>query len=198
MASRAQNYAVGIGGGAAAGAATGASIGGPWGALIGGVIGGGAGAVGAAVKSNDEDAQKRKLAEMQARQRKLAAIMLLRNQAASHGTDTQDIDAWLDREGMDYEQNLQNKQLAAAQRLDPNAFVGMAQNLARTGQGIYNAANAPKSTGIPTIQDGAYSLNPQRFSLNGDYHAGNAPTLQEEPTDYPLDPTRFRLNGGFR
>ena len=106
MASRAQNYAVGIGGGAAAGAATGASIGGPWGALIGGVIGGGAGAVGAAVKSNDEDAQKRKLAEMQARQRKFAAIMLLRNQAASHGTDTQDIDVWLDREGMDYEQNI--------------------------------------------------------------------------------------------
>lgn len=184
MASRAQNYAVGIGGGAAAGAATGASIGGPWGALIGGVIGGGAGAVGAAVKSNDEDAQKRKLAEMQARQRKLAAIMLLRNQAASHGTDTQDIDAWLDKEGMDYEQNLQNKQLAAAQRLDPNAFVGMAQNLARTGQGVYNHATAPKYTsGIPTIQDGAYQLDQPRL-LQGD--------------EYPLDPTRFRLNGGFR
>jgi hypothetical protein len=106
-----------------------------------------------------------------------------------------DLDAQLTKEGIDYEQNLENKQLALAQRLDPNAFVGMATNLARTSGSLYNQANRPQpptqaapaqaaqSTGIPTIQEGAYELQKPRLL---------------EDDEYSLDPRRFSLTGGFR
>lgn len=156
MASRGQNYAVGIGSGAAAGAASGTAILPGWGTLIGGVVGAGAGAIGAAVKSNDEDAQRDKLSAQQARERQLALVRLLRDRAAADGADTTALDSSLEDEGISYNQNLQNKQLALQQRLDPNAFVGMAQNLARTSGGIYRAANQPQQQqqlgGLPDYQ----------------------------------------------
>lgn len=168
MASRAQNYAVGIGTGVASGAATGASIGGPWGALIGGVVGGGAGAIGAAVKSTDEERVQRRLAERQERERKMAAIMLLRNEAARYGADTTYLDFALDKQGMDLSQAAERRQLAEEQRLDPNAFVGMAQSGARLAGGLYKAANQPQMQ-QPTQIQGIPSY--ATLQNQGDYQA---------------------------
>lgn len=169
MASKAANYGVGIGTGVASGAATGATIGGPWGALIGGVIGGGAGAIGAAVKNSDEDRQRRKLDELQARERKQLVLQLLGAQAREYGADTGVADVLMEKQGMDRGQAEERRQMALAQQLDPNAFVGMATAGARAAGGIYKAANQPgmsqptQISGIPsyaTLQDrGDYQVD---------------------------------------
>jgi len=172
MASKAANYGVGIGTGAAAGAATGASIGGPWGALIGGVVGGGAGAIGAAVKNSDEDKQRRKLAELQARERKQLVLQLLGAQARAYGADTGVADVLMEKQGMDRGQAEERRQMALAQQLDPNAFVGMAQAGARAAGTLYKQGQQqqPSMTqptqiqGIPSYatlqnQGGDYQFN---------------------------------------
>lgn len=170
MASKAANYGVGIGTGVASGAATGATIGGPWGALIGGVIGGGAGAIGAAVKNSDEDKQRAKLEELQARERKQLVLQLLGAQAREYGADTGVADVLMAKQGMDRGQAEERRQMALAQQLDPNAFVGMAQAGAKAAGTLYKqgqqqpAMSQPTQiSGIPsyaTLQDrGDYQVN---------------------------------------
>lgn len=143
MATRAQNYAVGIGGGAAAGAASGAAIGGPWGALIGGVVGAGGGAVGAAVKSNAEDDERQRLQEEQKRRRKRMLIDLLQRQAASYGQNTEDISATLGANDERRAEAQETRGLMQSQELSPQAFLPIAQQGLQAANTAYTKANAP-------------------------------------------------------
>lgn len=169
MASKAANYGVGIGTGAASGAALGTSIVPGWGTLIGGVLGAGAGAIGAAAQNGAEDTQRAKLAELQARERKQLVLQLLGQQAREYGADTGVADVLMAKQGMDRGQAEERRQMALAQQLDPNAFVGMAAAGAKAAGGLYKAANQPamsqptQISGIPsyaTLQNqGDYQVN---------------------------------------
>ena len=149
MASTGQNYAVGIGTGAASGAATG-SVFGPWGTLIGGVVGAGAGAIGAAVKTNAEADERDKLKEEQRRRRKQMLIDILQRQAAEYGQPTEDIEAIRGVDRVHRAERAENQGLADAQQLDPQAFLPIAQ------QGLTAANNTYKSFQTPQV-------NPQQM-----------------------------------
>ena len=194
MASKAARYGVDIGTGVASGAATGASIGGPWGALIGGVVGGGAGAITAAIGNADEDRAKRRLMQQQERERKLALIQLLGEQARAYGADTSVADTMLAQRGLDISQYNQRKQFTLDHQIDPNAFVGMATSGAKLAGGLYKAGLSQPQGQMtqPTQIGGDYpSLqNP------GAYQLQQPQLLQSD--EYSLDPSRYRLQGGFQ
>jgi hypothetical protein len=193
MASKAARYGVDIGTGAASGAATGATIGGPWGALIGGVVGGGAGAVTAAIGNADEDRAKRRMLQQQARERKLALIKLLGEQAREYGADTGVADTMLERRGLDIGQYNERKQFTLDHQIDPNAFVGMATAGTKAAGGIYKAVNAPQMTqptSVPSMPAYPSLQNPGAYQLQD-------PQLPQGD-EYALDPNRYRLSGGFQ
>lgn len=196
MASNAQRYAVGIGGGIASGAATGASIGGPWGALIGGVIGGGAGALSAAVQNSDEAQQREIITAARERQKKQLMLSLLRNEAKKGGYDTTLIDTIAAKRGMDYQNALEDRAYANANRLDPNAFVQMAQNGIAAGRGIYNSLNTPSAANVnvPTIENNQFQLQPMQGSLADEQYASR-PDMWQRSTAASLIGEPDLLNG---
>lgn len=153
-------YASGIGTGAAAGAATG-SVFGPWGTLIGGVVGAGAGAVGAGFAEKDARVAERKLKQDQERRRRQHLISVLRNQAAGYGIPMDDLDAMLEAQGMERQEGMENEAFAASQELDPNAFVGMAQN------GLTAANNTYKSFQPTQLQQQAPVALPGAATVQG-------------------------------
>lgn len=149
MATPGQNYAVGIGTGAAGGAASGAAIGGPWGALIGGVVGAGGGAVGAAMANKKEADEKRRMIAAQQRSRQSIWVDLLRNYAAKHGQDTTYLDTLRQLNGEDLSNQAQDAQFAAQHRIDPMSFAPIAQYGTQAAGSIYKSLNTPSAPAAP-------------------------------------------------
>lgn len=203
---RGGRYAVGIGSGAAAGASLGTSILPGWGTLVGGLVGAGAGAIGAGINEGNIADEDRELREQQALRKKQIALAMLRKQAQMYGMDTSGADASLAAKGLLEQEELERQQLAATRELQPDAFVGMAQNLGNTAAGVYRGFK----TNVPSIDDGTYGVT-QGFdeAVNTATQPGAytmaQPQLVSGPNVDPydqgynsLDPSRFRLRGGFR
>lgn len=203
---RGGRYAVGIGSGAAAGASLGTTILPGWGTLIGGVLGAGAGAIGAGINEGNIADEDKALKEQQALRKKQIALAMLRKQAQMFGADTSGVDATLAARGLLEQEQLEQQQLAATRELQPDAFVGMAQNLGNAAAGVYRGFK----TDVPSIDDGQYGVT-QGFdqAVNTAVQPGaytmQQPRLAAGPNVDPydqgynsLDPSRFRLRGGFR
>lgn len=149
MATSGQNYAVGIGTGAAGGAASGAAFG-PWGALIGAGIGAAGGAISAGVANSKEADEKRRMLAAQQRSRHDILLDLQRNYAAKNGVDTTYLDTLRALKGEDLQNASQNAQFAAQHRIDPSSFVPIAQLGTQAAGRVYNKLNAPQSPyGMP-------------------------------------------------
>jgi hypothetical protein len=188
MVSHAARYGTDIGTGALTGAASGASIGTAvlpgWGTAIGGavggLVGGGVGAVQAAVGNADEDRAKKRLEAQQARERQSALVAVLEQQARSEGADTSDLDAWMDARGIQRNQYAQTQAFNLQNRLDPNAFVGMAKSGAQLAGSLYKAGQ-PQPMSQPMQIQGMPSY----------------PTLQNPGADYQIDEDRLRQLQGL-
>ena len=174
MASNAQRYAVGIGTGAASGAALGSSILPGWGTAIGAALGAGAGAIGAATGNSDEEKRRRLIEEQRAREKKMVLLELLRNQAVQNGYDPTLLDTTIKMKGLDYQNALEDRAYANANRLDPNAFVQMAQQGALAARGIYNGFNQAPAVAAPATSN-QFQLTPMQGSLLDEDYANATP-----------------------
>lgn len=149
MATSGQNYAVGIGTGAAGGAASGAAFG-PWGALIGAGIGAAGGAISAGVANSKEADEKRRMLAAQQRSRHDILLDLQRNYAARNGVDTTYLDTLRALKGEDLQNASQDAQFAAQHRIDPASFVPIAQLGTQAAGRVYSGLKAPQSPyGMP-------------------------------------------------
>lgn len=142
MATKGQNYGVGIGTGAAGGAAAG-SVFGPWGTAIGAGVGAIGGAISAGVANAKEADEKRHLEQAQERSRKAILYDLYRKMAQSGGFDTTYPDTLMQLKGQQLAEQAQNAQFAAAHRIDPNSFATMAQLGTQAAGRTYNSLNQP-------------------------------------------------------
>lgn len=192
MATKGQNYAVGIGTGAAGGAAVGSSILPGWGTAIGAGVGAIGGAIEGAFANSEEGKQKAVLEAQQQRRKKEILYNVLRNQAQQYGAwgDTSLGDTIMAEKDANWQNASENSQFAAQHRIGPNAFVGMAQNgLAAAGR-TYNGLSQP-STNSPTYPSDFQLTKPS--VLNNDAAAiGSGDVLPTD--DYQLrqyNPARF-------
>lgn len=206
MATKGQNYAVGIGTGAASGAAVGSSILPGWGTAIGA----GVGAIGGAIEgafANSEEAKQRAVLDAQQRRRKKEILYdLLRSQAGGGPWgDTTVADTIMAEKDADWQNASENAQFAAQHRISPNAFVGMAQQgLAAAGR-TYNGLSASPTgqtaqTNSPTYPSDFTLTQPSLLSDDaasigqvGGQNVVGAGT-QLPPPDYQLpqyNPARF-------
>lgn len=142
MATSGQNYAVGIGTGAAGGAATGSAFG-PWGALIGAGIGAIGGGISAGLSNHKEAEEKARLEAAQKRSRENILIDLQRDYAARHGVDTTYLDTLRALKGEQRQEAAQNAAFGAAHRIDPQSFVPIAVAGTQAAGRIYNSFNQP-------------------------------------------------------
>lgn len=190
MATKGQNYAVGIGTGAAGGAAIGSSILPGWGTAIGAGVGAIGGAIEGAFANSEEAKQKAVLEAQQKRRKKEILLELLRNQAAGAGIPTTALDTQMAENDENWQQASENSQFAAQHRISPNAFVGMAQQGLSAAGRTYNGLNA-QSAASPTYPSDFQLTKPA--VLNSDASAiGSGDVL---PTDdyqlRPYNPARF-------
>jgi hypothetical protein len=186
MATKGQNYAVGIGTGAAGGAAAGSAFG-PWGTAIGAGVGAIGGAVSAGMANSKEADEKRKLAAAQQRSRQNILIDLQRDYAARHGVDTTYLDTLRALKGEGRQEAAQNAAFAAQHRIDPQSFVPIAVAGTQAAGRLYNQANTPV-TAAP---------KPTQFQLTEPMSApppaaSNYPELQ---LSAPEDPYMGQRNG---
>lgn len=184
MATKGQNYAVGIGTGAAGGAAVGSAILPGWGTAIGAGVGAIGGAIEGAFANSEEAKQRAVLDAQQARRKKEILYNLLRNEAGGGPWgDTTVGDTIMAEKDANWQNAAENAQFGAQHRIGPQAFVSMAQLGAQAAGRTYNGLSSPQAQNSPTY--------PSDFQLS------QPPLLSDDPSSYnapsPLPPPDYQL-----